>query len=133
MRDPGPCARIAGLATGLWLTAAPDLLGYGGSARVSGWVVGPLAASLSTIAFWQATRFSRWGNLPAGAWLVLSTLLVRHEAPALASDALSGVLLIASCFARGKDRHQMGGGWRSLWSAPGAPPPGRSDSHAGLE
>lgn len=99
-------------AIGIWLMASPEVLGYGGTARVHALVVGPIAASLACVAMWQVTRPIRWVNVVIGAWLVLSSAILSDSALSIVNSILSGLALGGlSCF-RGRVRHRMAGGGR---------------------
>jgi len=91
-------ARVCGALAGIWLMAAPSVLGYGGAGRVSDLIAGPLAVSAAVIAMSQVTRPIRWVTLPLGAWVVVAPWLLGAPAPARVSG------LLVSCSA----------GWR--WS-----------------
>ena len=73
-----------GLATacGVWLIAAPAVLGYatGPEGSPTAWavndrVVGPFIACLGIVAFNDATRAVRFWNIPLGLWMVLAAAL----------------------------------------------------------
>jgi hypothetical protein len=106
-------ARLASAALGIWLMAAPAVLGFGGVPADVHRVVGPLVASFAVISMSEVTRPLRWCNAALGALLAVAPALVSH--PALASvDALSvGALLVALARVRGPIRHEIAGGWRA--------------------
>jgi hypothetical protein len=110
-------AQILNAILGLWLMAAPDLLGYGGIAADNDHVVGPLAASVAVIAIWQVTRPVRWANLALGAWLLIAPWVLEYERSAQLNDTIVGLLLIAFAAIGGKvESHRFGGGWSALWT-----------------
>jgi hypothetical protein len=49
-------AAAASVAAGVWLMAAPDVLGYADPVRSVHHAVEPLAASVAAIALWKVTR-----------------------------------------------------------------------------
>jgi hypothetical protein len=100
---------------GLWLMASPQVLGYGGAARINDLAVGPIAASIACVALWQVTRSVRWANLGVAAWLVLSPLVLGHVPAAAANSILSGLALGGLSCVRGRLTHRMGGGWAELF------------------
>ncbi len=106
--------RIANAALGLWLMAAPAVLGYGGTARANDRIVGPLAASLAVIAIWQVTRPLRWGNVVLGVWLLIVPWLLSYDAVALVNSLAVGVGLIGFGLIRGPTTQRLGGGWSAL-------------------
>lgn len=99
---------------GLWLMASPQVLGYGGAARINDLVAGPISASLACVAMWQVTRPVRWANLGVGAWLLLSPLILGHVSAAAANSVLSGLALAGFSCVRGRLTHRLGGGWAAL-------------------
>jgi hypothetical protein len=108
-------AQAVACAVGVWLMASPEVLGYGGAARVNDLVIGPIAASLACVALWQVTRPVRWGNVVPGAWLVLSPLILGHSPAAAVNSCLSGLALGGLSCRRGRLTHRMGGGWAELF------------------
>ena len=107
-------ARVGGVAVGVWLMCAPQVLGLSGAQRVNDLIVGPLAAATALIAVSEATRAVRWVGLPLGLWqLAAAWLLGSRAGPALA-DMMAGVLLAACALVRGPLHRQLGGGWRAL-------------------
>jgi hypothetical protein len=94
--------------------ASPEVLGFGGAARMNDQVVGPLSASLACVAMWQVTRSLRWVNVVLGAWLVLAAIALGHDPVAGVNSLVSGLILCGVSCVRGKLTRRMGGGWRSL-------------------
>jgi hypothetical protein len=107
--------QLAVASIGLWLMFAPSALGFGRPAAASAWIVGPVVASLATIAMWGATRGTRWANVPLGAWLVLAPLVLAHPPQAAANSVACGLLILVLAPRAGAQTHQFGGGWASLW------------------
>lgn len=107
--------RTASLLLGLWLMAAPAVLGYAGAARTSDLVTGPLAAAAATIAMSGVTRGLRWVNVGLGAWLALSAWVLERPPEVRAGTALAGVLMVGFGLVRGGERERYGGGWATLW------------------
>jgi hypothetical protein len=108
-------ARVCGALAGVWLMVAPSVLGYGGAARVSDLVAGPIAVSASVIAMSQVTRPVRWATLPVGAWVIVAAWLLDAPAEARVGGMLAGVMLIGVALVRGRVRERFGGGWTALW------------------
>ena len=108
-------ARFVNLALGIFLLAAPDLLGYDGPARISHLIVGPLVASIAVMAFAEVLRELRWLNLGLGAWLVISPLLIPHDQLALGSGVMTGMAITALAVVRGPVKHNTGGGWPAVF------------------
>lgn len=120
-------AQLLNAAIGLWLMAAPAVLGYGGASATNDRIVGPIIAGLAGAAVGECTRGVRWALLPFGLWLVVSPLVISGApAAAITSDVACGAAVLALALVRGRVKHSYGGGWRVLLK-PGsfavAPPP----------
>jgi general stress protein CsbA len=111
-------ARFASLALGLWLMAAPAILGYGPLASDNDRIVGPLAVSVAIIAISEVTREVRWVSIPLGLWLLAAPWLLGYGLAPTINSLVVGLLLIALAFVRGAVEERFGGGWSSL--LPGA-------------
>jgi hypothetical protein len=72
------------MALGLWLMAAPDVLGTQKPAANSDHLVGALVVVVAVIATAEVTRVVRFLNVPAGAWIVAAPWLL-EGASAIAS------------------------------------------------
>ena len=109
-------ARVAGTLAGIWLMAAPSVLGYAGAARISDLIVGPIAASLSIVAMSEVTRAVRWATVPLGLWAIVSPWLLGAPAAARVSGLAAGVVLAATALVAARRTARFGGGWRALRS-----------------
>ena len=107
-------AQLALIAVGVWLEAAPAVLGYGGPAATSDRVAGPVMIAIALVALSRVTRAVRWLNLATGAWLVVAPWLLGFPAGALASSAVAGVLALVLAPRGRSDPGRFGGGWRAL-------------------
>lgn len=108
-------ARLAAVATGVWLMVAPWALGYGDPMATSDRVVGPIAGALAFVACWAVVAPLRWGTIPGGAWLVLAPAVLGVGEPAAwVSSVASGVVFVATAFVGEDVREQFGGGWRTV-------------------
>ena len=108
-------ARVLGAALGAWLMAAPDVLGYGGTAGVGDHVVGPIVVGSSVVAAWPVLRSLRWVGLPAGAWLLVAPWIFGYYGTvAMKNGSVVGFLLVALALLGGEKGIRFGGGWRSL-------------------
>lgn len=117
-------ARLLAVAAGLWLMAAPAVLGYGTPAATSDRIAGPIGAAFAFVALWAITRALRWVQVPVGAWLVLAPLVLGYPADAAASSVISGLVLLGTAFVGHSAADQFGGGWASLTRPlPGRPAP----------
>lgn len=108
-------AAAIGVAAGIWIMAAPAVLGYAGSAATSDRIVGPTAAAIAWIAGSEATRSLRWGNVVLGVWALLSPLFLDHSTGAAVHSVISGIVLVLSALATGgMPRQKYAGGWKAL-------------------
>ena len=117
--------QLANAAVGIWLMAAPDVLGYGGPARAVDRTAGPLAAGVALVAAHQAARPLRWGNLPLGLWLLVAPWALAYGTVATANSTVAGLLLAGLASVRGAVTHRFGGGWVAVWRPDHAAPQGR--------
>lgn len=105
-------AHVINAALGLWLMAAPAVLGYGAPGEVNDRILGPVAATFAIVAWWEATRPVRWVNLPIGIWLLLAPWLLGYDATAAIVNSMVVGLIMALCASvRGKVEKRYGGGW----------------------
>lgn len=114
-------AQLSSALLGLWLMAAPAILGYGGPARTSDRIVGPLIVSFALIAAWEVTRPVRRVTLALGLWLLAAPVIlgstVGYGIVASANSLVVGLLVVLLSLVRGKvDPGRFGGGWSSLWA-----------------
>lgn len=111
--------QVVVFALGLWLMAAPAVLGYAGtSAGTSDRLVGPAVAAIGFVAASEITRSLRWLNPTFAAWLILAPLVLGFPIEAAINSVLVGVL-VAALSPLGRPRpERFGGGWRAL-SGPG--------------
>lgn len=100
---------------GVWLAASPDIMGYGGHARVSNQLVGVWTAAFGAIAISECMRAVRWANLALGVWLVSAPFFLLYPDERACGSIAVGIAAIALAFVRGTLSERFGGGWRSLW------------------
>jgi hypothetical protein len=109
-------AQFAAFLLGVWLTAAPGVLGLGDPARANFHVVGPLVAMFALTATFQVTRPVRWVNLPLGAWLVVAPWILGYAGwPETAWSVAAGLGVAGLALVRGAVTERLGGGWPALW------------------
>lgn len=113
-------AQLAGTALGLWLMAAPSILGYGDPARMNDRVVGPLVASFAFIAVWEVTRGVRRANLVLAAWLLVAPWALGYEIAATVNSTIVALCLLLLASMGGSVTQSFGGGWTSLVARDGA-------------
>ena len=111
-------AQLASTALGVWLMAAPSVMGYHGPARTNDHVVGPVVATFACVAIWEVTRPVRWGNVVLGLWLVLAPWVLAAGWAATANETFTGVVLCCLALVRGRLTIAAGGGWSALWRRP---------------
>lgn len=107
--------QIINTLLGIWLMAAPAVLGVSDTAETNDRIIGPLIASFAMVAIWQVTRPLRWVNVPLGAWLILAPWVLGYGTTSTLNSTLVGVAVIALSLVRGKLTHQYGGGWRAIF------------------
>jgi hypothetical protein len=66
-------AQLINALLGMWLMAAPAVLGYIGPARTNDRIIGPLAAGAALIAIWETTLYA--GSTPCLAARLLAAAL----------------------------------------------------------
>lgn len=104
-------------ALGIWLMAAPAVLGYGPAAQTSDRIVGPILATLGFVAMAEATRPVVRAALAPGLWLLIAPLLLGYPADAAWNSVIVGVVASAlSLLAARMDPAKFGGGWSVLWN-----------------
>jgi hypothetical protein len=108
-------AQLLGTCLGIWLMAAPAVLGYGGAARANDRVVGPLAATVAAVAISEVTRPVRWANLLTGAWLFAAPWVLGSPWAAAWNSLFVGAALAALALAGGTVKGRYGGGWSAVW------------------
>lgn len=113
--------RLVSVAIGVWLMAAPAVLGYSGvtAAEASDRIVGPLVVSNAIVAIWPELRPLRWVNATLGTWLLVgvpaAAVLVDWPVPAVVNSLLCGAVTVVTARVRGELDTRFGGGWRSVW------------------
>ena len=107
-------ARIAGFVLGLWLMAAPAVIGYADPARTNDHIMGPIAAGFAFIAIWQLMRPFRWIGLVVGAWLLAAPWVLGYGTAPTVNSLVVGLLLAVLAFLGTKTSKRFGGGWMSL-------------------
>jgi hypothetical protein len=110
-------ARIANISLGVWLMAAPAVLGYADPAETNDRIVGPLVATTAIIAIWEVTRPLRWVNLLLGVWLLVAPWVLDYERIAVTNSILVGVFIAGFALVGGAVKARVGGGWSSLWTS----------------
>lgn len=107
-------AQLVNGVLGVWLMAAPAILGYGDPAQMNDRIVGPIAVSIAGVAVANVTRGMRWLNVPLGAWLIVAPWLLGYNLVPTINSTIVGLLLIAFALVHGRVRDRYGGGWSVL-------------------
>lgn len=108
-------ARLISATLGIWLMAAPAVLGYGGAAETNDRIVGPMIATFAIVAISGVTRPLRWVNTALGVWLMFAPILLGYASPANIADPVVGAAVALLSLYRGKVEDRFGGGWSALW------------------
>jgi hypothetical protein len=105
-------AQLLSALVGVWLMAAPAVLGYGAPVATSDRIVGPLVAAFAITAAWEVTRALRWPNAMLASWLILSPFVLGEgELDVAISHIVAGALIGALSLVRGRMKHSFAGGW----------------------
>lgn len=104
-----PSNLIAATLVGVWLLAAPAVLGSSGAASNSNYITGALVTTFSILALAEAARAARFINLAFAAWIIFAPFVLNS---ATAADRWNGVfagaILIALSIRRGAVRERYG-------------------------
>ena len=107
-------AQLAVAAFGIWLMAAPSVLGHTGVAQVVDRIAGPIIAALAIIAVPECTRGVRWANVGAASILICSALWFGYASTATLNAVATGMAVMVLSSLRSRVRSSFGGGWRVL-------------------
>jgi hypothetical protein len=110
-----PWTLLLSAALGVWLMAAPAVLGVTGTAADSSHVAGALVVTWAVIAFGEIARPVRLLNIPVGLWIAVSPWLLSGATGASQwIDACVGLLLVGLSLRRGHIEERFGGWNRVL-------------------
>jgi hypothetical protein len=112
------------IVIGIWLVASPDLMGYGGSARVNNQIIGIWMATLSMVAISECLRAVRWANFVLGVWLILAPFVLDYLDGAASGSLVMGLAVMFLALIRGRMSERFDGGWSALWQKTGPLPKG---------
>lgn len=107
-------AQLALVAVGIWLMAAPDVLGHAETASDSARTAGPVMASIAFLGVFTITRGLRWLNLLTGLWLVAAPWVLGLSGTATANSLVCGVAALLLAPVGSVDQDRYAGGWRAL-------------------
>ena len=112
MIKPGQMAAVIG---GLWLMAAPAVLGYvDTTAEDLHRTVGPMIATFGAIALWAVARDLRWANLALVAVVAAGPLFGGHPGAATVVAFVTAFVIAAATPFGGEDTQRRGRGWRGI-------------------
>jgi hypothetical protein len=114
-------ARLASVAIGIWLMAAPTLLGYADPGRTVDRILGPLAASAAVVAMFEVVRGVRWIESAVGVALLVSWWALDYPVLAALQSVATGGLLVVLGTRGGRITGRFGGGWTALIRPAGGP------------
>lgn len=118
----GGVAQTVVTVTGLWLMAAPAVLGHAGTAAGrSDRLIGPTIAAAGFLAIFPITRLVRWFNLLPGAALLVTPFVFGAPTDATVNDIVSGLVVLALATVERAPQDRYGGGWDTLLPS-GSPP-----------
>jgi hypothetical protein len=101
---------------GVWLMAAPSVVGLAGTAADSTHIVGALVVTFAVVAFAEPARLVRFVNMLCGLWVLLAPWLLAGSTPAWPwISAASGFALIALSLRRGPVDDSYGGWQRFIY------------------
>tara|TARA_R110002020_G_scaffold367403_1_gene579288 strand:- start:100 stop:450 length:351 start_codon:yes stop_codon:yes gene_type:complete len=110
-------AQVINICFGLWIIIAPGIFDYNPAAADNGHILGPVIVTFSVVALWEATRVVRKWNYPIAVWLLLGPWILEYSSDiAVASDMISGMLILIFSSFKGEVKNEYGGGWAVLWN-----------------
>ena len=99
--------RIINVALGIWLIAAPAVIGYSGPGRMNDLIVGALAVAVALIAMVPSMRWARWFNVFLGAWLMVGPWALEFGWTTMGHRFLVGLLMLSSALVRARARRDI--------------------------
>jgi uncharacterized membrane protein len=110
-----PWTLLLSAALGVWLMAAPAVLGVTEAAADSNHLAGALVVTWAVIAFGEVARPVRLLNMPIGLWIAISPWVLSGATGASRwVDVFVGLLLVALSIPRGHIEERFGGWNRFL-------------------
>ncbi len=109
-----PWNLVVSVILGIWLMASPSLLNLQGGLAMSNYIEGPMIVAFSMIAFAEVFRSIRYLNILFGIVLILAPWTsAGSPLPGILNNTLSGILMIALSFRKGKVSERYGA-WERL-------------------
>jgi hypothetical protein len=110
-----PWTLFVSTALGIWLMAAPAVLGVSGRAADSNHLAGALVVTWAVIAFGEVARPARLLNISIGMWIAFSPWMLSGATDvSWWTDLIVGILLVVLSLERGRIEEQFGGWNRFL-------------------
>jgi hypothetical protein len=109
--------RIINIVLGVWLMAAPGILGYDGAGRTNDVIVGAVSATSAIVSLSEVMRPIRWVNVAMGASLLVAPMYLGFDYGAAWHRLFVGLLMLSSALVRGRIESRFGGGWSAVWRA----------------
>ncbi len=106
--------QVAAALIGVWLMAAPDVLGLPEPTHSFINVVAPIATAFAVIATSEITRGLRYASSVSAAVLVIGSLILGAPMPSLLLVVIPGAVMAVVALPGGETSGSYGGGWRSL-------------------
>ena len=103
---------------GMWLLAAPDVMGYNGPPRLNHQIAGAWIATLGIVAMSESVRAVRWLNVGVGLWLVIAPFIWDYSREQLLASILVGLAVMGLACVQGMISERFGEGWSVLWRSP---------------
>lgn len=98
------------MALGIWIMAAPEVLGFSGAIADSNHLVGAIIVTFAVIAMSEVGRTLRYINILFGLWLIAAPwILGTDNNAALWNGVIAGAILIPLCLPKGKVEDKRGG------------------------
>ncbi|MDP8931073.1 MAG: vitamin K epoxide reductase family protein, partial [Actinomycetota bacterium] len=110
-----PWTLLVSAGIGMWLMAAPALLGTTSTAADSDHLVGALVVCVALIATAEVGRALRFLNMAFGAWLLVAPWMLEGASTGtIVSDGVAGIALMALTLPRGQVVESYGGAERFI-------------------
>jgi hypothetical protein len=103
--------RVINIVLGVWLMAAPAILGYGGAGGTNDVVVGALSVTSAIVSLSEVMRSIRWFNVAMGMSLLFAPLYLGFVDSPIGHRMFVGLLMLSSALVRGRIKSRFGGGW----------------------
>ena len=111
-----PWPLLLSTALGIWLMAAPAVLGSAGAAANSDVIAGALVATVAVTAMGEVTRSFRFLNIVLGLWIVAGPWLLSGATTSSTwNGAIAGLLVVVLSLPRGRIGERYGSWDRYLY------------------